>query len=193
WDRIVVLAAEHGGHLPATPDAGALAAFLVSRRDADRDTFEDLSLAVVKLLGKGEYALSRPGQEPPGHFALGVRDYAHSTAPNRRFPDLITQRLVKSALADRPPAYGADELKARSQLTRQTERRAARQRPLVQQILRMFLERGAPVPIQDIVAQDALAALDADDLIRIRNGLIDIAYPFSAAPTPFRVRFSAGR
>src|SRR5207237_571621 len=90
WDRIVVLAAEHGGHLPATPDAGALAAFLVSRRDADRDTFEDLSLAVVKLLGKGEYALSRPGQEPPGHFALGVRDYAHSTAPNRRFPDLIT-------------------------------------------------------------------------------------------------------
>ena len=110
WDRIVVLAAEHGGHLPATPDAGALAAFLVSRRDADPDTFEDLSLAVVKLLGKGEYALSRPGQEPPGHFALGVRDYAHSTAPNRRFPDLITQRLVKSALADRPPAYGENEL-----------------------------------------------------------------------------------
>ena len=87
----------------------------------------------------------------------------------------------------------ADELKARSQLKRQTERRAARQRPLVRQILRMFLERGAPIPIQDIVAQDALAALDADDLIRIRNGLIDIAYPFSAAPTPFRVRFSAGR
>ena len=82
----------------------------MSRRDADPDTFEDLSLAVVKLLGKGEYALSRPGQEPPGHFALGVRDYAHSTAPNRRFPDLITQRLVKGALADRPPAYAADEL-----------------------------------------------------------------------------------
>src|SRR5207247_522303 len=66
WDRIVVLAAEHGGHLPATPDAGALAAFLVSRRDADRDTFEDLSLAVVKLLGKGEYALSRPGAGSAG-------------------------------------------------------------------------------------------------------------------------------
>ena len=87
----------------------------------------------------------------------------------------------------------ADELKARSQLKRQTERRATRQRPLVRQILRMFLERGAPIPIQDIVPQDALVALDADDLIRIRNGLIDIAYPFSAASTPFRIRLSRGR
>ena len=110
WDRIVVLAAEHGARLPATPDAAALATFLVGRRRAEPETFDDLSLAVVKLLGKGEYALSRPGQNPPGHFALGVHDYTHSTAPNRRFPDLVTQRLVKSALADRPPAYAADEL-----------------------------------------------------------------------------------
>jgi len=110
WDRIVALAAEHGGHLPAAPDAAALAKFLVSRHDADPDGFVDLSLAVVKLLGRGEYVGQRPGAEPPGHFALAVRDYTHSTAPNRRFPDLITQRLLKSALAGHAPAYGADEL-----------------------------------------------------------------------------------
>src|SRR5205809_500913 len=112
WDRIVVLAAEHGGRLPASPDAAALAAFLLARREADPERFPDLSLAVVKLLGKGEYALARPGHEPAGHFALAVRDYTHATAPNRRFPDLITQRLVKAALADRAPAYEAEELDA---------------------------------------------------------------------------------
>jgi len=112
WDRIVVLAAEHGGRLPASPDAAALAAFLLARREADPERFPDLSLAVVKLLGKGEYALARQGHEPAGHFALAVRDYTHATAPNRRFPDLITQRLVKAALADRAPAYEAEELDA---------------------------------------------------------------------------------
>ena len=112
WDRIVVLAAQHGGRLPASPDAAALAAFLITQRDADPERFPDLSLAVVKLLGKGEYALARSGHEPTGHFALAVRDYTHSTAPNRRFPDLVSQRLVKAALAGRGPAYGADELDA---------------------------------------------------------------------------------
>jgi VacB/RNase II family 3'-5' exoribonuclease len=112
WDRIVALAAEHGGHLSATPDAVALAAFLSARRAADPERFPDLSIATVKLLGRGEYAVNRPDQPPPGHFALAVRDYAHSTAPNRRFPDLITQRLLKSALVDRPPSYGANELDA---------------------------------------------------------------------------------
>jgi exoribonuclease-2 len=110
WDRIVALASEHGERLPAAPSAAALAAFLLRRRDADPERFPDLSLAVVKLLGKGEYAVERPGGGPAGHFALAVRDYTHSTAPNRRFPDLITQRLLKAALADRPAAYSADEL-----------------------------------------------------------------------------------
>ena len=110
WDRIVALAAEHGERLPDAPNAAALAAFLVHRHDADPERFPDLSLATVKLLGKGEYALELPGGEPAGHFALAVRDYTHSTAPNRRFPDLITERLVKSTLAGRAPAYGADEL-----------------------------------------------------------------------------------
>jgi exoribonuclease-2 len=112
WDRIVALAAEHGGHLPAAPSASALAEFVLRRRAADPERFPDLSLSVVKLLGKGEYAVERPGKGPAGHFALAVRDYTHSTAPNRRFPDLITQRLLKAALAGRAPAYGADELDA---------------------------------------------------------------------------------
>jgi exoribonuclease-2 len=123
WDRIVALAAEQGGPLPASPDAAALAAFLLTRRDADPERFPDLSLSVVRLLGRGEYALELPGRAPAGHFALAVRDYTHSTAPNRRFPDLITQRLLKAALAARAPAYGADELDGLAR--RCTEREAA--------------------------------------------------------------------
>ena len=110
WDRIVTLAAAQGTRLPAAPDAPALAAFLIARRDADPERFPDLSLSIVKLLGRGEYALEVPGHAVTGHFALAVRDYTHSTAPNRRFPDLVTQRLVKAALAGRAAAYGADEL-----------------------------------------------------------------------------------
>ena len=112
WERIVELAAEVGERLPATPDARSLALFLARRQAADPLRFPDLSLAVVKLLGVGEYVVELPGQAAPGHFGLAVKDYTHSTAPNRRFPDLITQRLVKAALAGAPPPYGADELVA---------------------------------------------------------------------------------
>jgi exoribonuclease-2 len=110
WERIVELAATYGAELPGEPDARALEAFLAERREADPQRFPDLSLAVVKLLGRGEYALETPGQRATEHFGLAVRDYAHSTAPNRRFPDLLTQRLVKAALADRPPPYPVGEL-----------------------------------------------------------------------------------
>ncbi|MGA3169611.1 MAG: RNB domain-containing ribonuclease [Chthoniobacteraceae bacterium] len=110
WERIVRLAAGYGTHLPATPDAVALETFLAARRLADPEKFPDLSLAVIKLIGRGEYDLYMPGAEPPGHFALAVRDYTHSTAPNRRFPDLITQRLLKAALAGSPPPYSVAEL-----------------------------------------------------------------------------------
>src|SRR6185369_14021711 len=77
---------------------------------ADPDTFPDLSITIIKLLGSGEYVVDPPGVEPPGHFGLAVRDYTHSTAPNRRFPDLITQRLAKAALAGRESPYAIDEL-----------------------------------------------------------------------------------
>jgi VacB/RNase II family 3'-5' exoribonuclease len=105
WDRIVALAASFGGSLPPAPDARALSAFLVSCQQKAPQRFPDLSLAVVKLLGAGEYVLKRPGEPAEGHFGLAVDDYTHATAPNRRFPDLISQRLVKAALAGRPAPY----------------------------------------------------------------------------------------
>jgi VacB/RNase II family 3'-5' exoribonuclease len=110
WDRIRSLAASLGETLPAEPDAKALCNFLTRRRAADPLRFPDLSLSVVKLLGRGEYVVQRPGQTGVGHFGLAVRDYVHSTAPNRRFPDLVTQRLVKVALGAGAMPYGADEL-----------------------------------------------------------------------------------
>jgi len=110
WQKIVAVAAETGDRLPAEPDSRALEAFLRKRRSADPLRFPDLSLVIVKLMGAGEYVVERPGQPPIGHFGLAVRDYAHSTAPNRRFPDLITQRLLKAALAGQPTPYPATEL-----------------------------------------------------------------------------------
>ena len=99
WDRLVALAAEHQQSLPAEPDALALENFLLAAKVADPLRFPDLSLSVIKLLGAGEYVVERPGDRAAGHFGLAVQDYAHSTAPNRRFPDLVTQRLLKNALA----------------------------------------------------------------------------------------------
>jgi exoribonuclease-2 len=112
WQKIVAVAAETGDRLPAEPDARALEAFLVKRRRADPLRFPDLSLLIVKLMGAGEYVVERPGQTPVGHFGLAVRDYTHSTAPNRRYPDLITQRLLKAALASEPAPYEVAELQA---------------------------------------------------------------------------------
>ena len=115
WDRIVGLAAGHGVQLPAAPDALALDRFLCARRLADPGGFADLSLAVVKMLGSGEYAAAPAGATGLGHFGLAVNDYAHSTAPNRRFPDLVTQRLLKAAIAAAPPPYSAEALTAIAQ------------------------------------------------------------------------------
>ena len=110
WRRIVELARAAGETLPATPDAPALERFLNHRRSTDPDTFPELSLAVVKLLGGGEYEVGLPSAIAHDHFGLAVRDYAHSTAPNRRYPDLVTQRMLKAAIAGRPSPYGLEEL-----------------------------------------------------------------------------------
>jgi exoribonuclease R len=112
WGRIVELAAKQGEQLPTDPDSKALNEFLVKRKAADPDHFADLSLAVIKLMGPGEYVLERPGDPEQGHFGLAVQDYTHSTAPNRRFADLVTQRLIKAVLASRPAPYSDDELAA---------------------------------------------------------------------------------
>jgi VacB/RNase II family 3'-5' exoribonuclease len=112
WDRIVQLAATHGEKLPPNPDSKALNDFLLKCKAADPDHFADLSLAVIKLIGPGEYVLERPGDPAPGHFGLAVQDYTHSTAPNRRFADVVTQRLIKAMLAGQANPYSDDELSA---------------------------------------------------------------------------------
>lgn len=111
WSRIVELAKELGENLPPEASSKALEEFLKRRREADPLRFPDLSLTVVKLMGRGEYVAQLPGQYSVGHFGLAVKDYAHSTAPNRRYPDVITQRLLKAALEGKPIPYAGDELR----------------------------------------------------------------------------------
>lgn len=110
WERIVEIAREHGVSLPVEPDSRALEMFLIREKAADPLRFSDLSLAVIKLLGAGEYIAERPSDTAPGHFGLAVKDYTHSTAPNRRYTDLITQRLLKAAIAGMASPYNYDEL-----------------------------------------------------------------------------------
>jgi exoribonuclease-2 len=124
WERIVELAAALGERLPPEPAAAALEAFLAKRRRADPLRFPDLSLTVVKLMGRGEYMVEFPGQTVPGHFGLAVEAYAHSTAPNRRFPDVIAQRLLKAALARRPAPYAYAELQELAEHCTEAEDRA---------------------------------------------------------------------
>ncbi len=110
WDRIVELAAQKGAKLPGAPDSKALNDFLTQQKAKDPDHFPDLSLAVIKLMGPGEYVLERAGEPEIGHFGLAVQDYTHSTAPNRRYADVITQRLIKAVLAKQPAPYTDNDL-----------------------------------------------------------------------------------
>jgi exoribonuclease R len=154
WDRIVTLAAELRETLPAEPDSRALAAFLARRRSKDPLHFPDLSLAVVKLLGSGEYVAERRagGRRGEGHFALGAAEYAHGTAPNRRFPDLVLQRLVKHTLARRPSPYTDDEL---MEIARHcTEREDA-----ARKVERRMRKRAAAALVADRIGQDFVAVV----------------------------------
>jgi VacB/RNase II family 3'-5' exoribonuclease len=110
WERIAEIATQHDFQLPQEPDSKALDQFLVTQKAADPLRFPDLSLSIIKLLGPGEYVVEVPGETPSGHFGLAVKDYTHSTAPNRRFPDLITQRMLKAILGETPMPYSQEEL-----------------------------------------------------------------------------------
>ena len=112
WDRIVALAAEHHYELPANPDSVALNNLLAEIRATDPDHYPDVAVAVIKLMGPGEYMVMTPEDDPTGHFGLAVRDYTHSTAPNRRFPDIVTQRILHAMMDGAPPPYSDAELAA---------------------------------------------------------------------------------
>ena len=112
WLRIVEVARTYGDSLPATPDSKALEGFLAKRHQADPVRFPDLSLVIIKLMGSGEYVVERAGAQPIGHFGLAERDYTHSTAPNRRFPDLVTLRMIKASLSGAQSPYSIHELEA---------------------------------------------------------------------------------
>jgi exoribonuclease-2 len=203
WPRIVALAASVGGRLPAQPDALALNAFLASRRSADPATFPELSLSVLKLLGAGEYAVELPNQPAAGHFGLAVNEYTHSTAPNRRFPDLITQRLLKAALNAEPAPYTDGELselaahctvqeKNATKVERQV-RKAAAALLLIDRIGQQFngivtgaSDKGTWVRISEPIAEGKVvedsAGLDVGDRVRVElvhvdpeRGFIDFA------------------
>jgi VacB/RNase II family 3'-5' exoribonuclease len=188
WPRIVALAASVGGRLPPQPEALALNTFLASRRSADPATFPELSLSVLKLLGSGEYAVELPNQPAEGHFGLAVNEYTHSTAPNRRFPDLITQRLLKAALDGGQAAYTDDELrelaahctvqeKNATKVERQV-RKAATALLLINRIGQQFngvvtgaSEKGTWVRISEPIAEGKVvkgsAGLDVGDRVRV--------------------------
>jgi exoribonuclease R len=164
WDRIVLLAREFGERLPAQPDAAALDAFLRTRKAAAPDVFPDLSLSVVKLLGAGEYALDGGGAT--GHFALAVEDYTHSTAPNRRYPDLITQRILKAALDGRPSPYTNTELAAlAAHCTVQQKNRAKVERPVAKSAAAQILSSRIGATFRGIVT----GASDKGTWVRISH------------------------
>ncbi|WP_158750490.1 RNB domain-containing ribonuclease [Acidobacterium sp. S8] len=146
WDRIVEIAAQLGTKLPMTPDSKALQEFLCNRRAVDPDHFPDLSLSIVKLLGAGEYVLERAGETSEGHFGLAVQDYTHSTAPNRRYADLVTQRLIKAMLAKQKQSYSDDDLVA-------IAKQCTKQEDAARKVERDMRKRIAAVVMQSRIGQ----------------------------------------
>src|SRR5450631_3242585 len=152
WPRMVELAAHYGDHLPAEADPAALNAFLLRRKQADPVHFADVSLSVLKLMGPGEYVASRPGAAVEGHFGLAAHDYTHSTAPNRRFADLVTQRLLKALLAHQPAPYTDQELDA-------TARNCTLKEDAARKVQRDMMKRIAAVALAGRVGQKFAAVV----------------------------------
>ncbi|MBK0393733.1 RNB domain-containing ribonuclease [Ramlibacter algicola] len=170
WDRIEALATSYGETLPAEPDAIALQRFLAARRDAEPRAFEDLSLKVVKMLGPGAYMAVQGDGADPGHFGLAASHYAHSTAPNRRYPDLVTQRLIKAAIAGDPPPYDLDALRAIAQHCTDQESHA-------DAVERQVLKAAATLLLQDRIGDtfDAIVtgAAPKGTFVRIAQPLLE--------------------
>jgi VacB/RNase II family 3'-5' exoribonuclease len=199
WDRIQVIAAQFGAKLPSAPDPRALSEFLDQRKAADPAHFQDLSLAVIKLLGPGEYIVEPPGAEHEGHFGLAVHDYTHSTAPNRRFADLVTQRLLKATAAGVSSPYSETELSAiaahcteREDAARKVERlmrKVAAASLLSRRIGEVFdgiitgsSPKGTYVrllkfPAEGMVVRGA-QGIDVGDSVRVRLASVDVAKGF---------------
>lgn len=199
WDRIVEIAANHQYELPYEPDSKALDAFLVHAKAADQIRFSDLSLAVIKLLGSGEYVAESSDQIAPGHFGLAVKDYAHSTAPNRRYPDLLTQRLLKAALEGKPAPYSKEELDElalhcteaediATKVERRVEKSAAalmlesRLGEIFESIVTGASEKGTWVRLLTIPVEgkvnEGYEGLDVGDQIRVQLILVDVQKGF---------------
>ena len=199
WDRIVALAAGLGERLPAEPDAPSLSAFLVKRQQAAPALFPDLSLAVVKLLGAGEYVLKRPGQPAEGHFGLALDDYTHSTAPNRRYPDIIVQRLLKAAFIKAAAPYADEALRTLAAHCTEQEGNANKVERLVSKSAAALLlqsrvgqqfdalvtgasDKGTFVRIAQPLAEGKLvqgaAGLDVGDRVRVRLAHTDVQRGF---------------
>jgi exoribonuclease II len=147
WLRIVGVASEYGEVLPNEPDSKALEAFLAKRRKADPLRFPDLSLVIVKLMGRGEYVMETPGGLPMGHFGLAVQDYTHSTAPNRRYPDLITSRQVKAVLSNQAPPYSSADLVALAE-------HCTRQEDAAQKVERQMRKSEAALVLESHIGQN---------------------------------------
>lgn len=166
WDRIVALVAEHGTKLPPEPDSIALEKFLVSSQKADPLRFPDVSLSIIKLLGSGDYVVQLPGGSSEGHFGLAVKSYTHSTAPNRRYPDLMTQRILKAAISGLPSPYSVEELKALAEHCNEAENWANKvERQMVKSAAAILLEQRIGDQFDAIVT----GAADKGTWVRIMN------------------------
>ncbi|MGB4408466.1 MAG: RNB domain-containing ribonuclease [Sphaerochaeta sp.] len=166
WDRIVSLVARHGTKLPAQPDSIALEKFLISSQKADPLRFPDVSLSIIKLLGSGDYVVQIPGSTSEGHFGLAVKSYTHSTAPNRRYPDLMTQRILKAAISGLPSPYSVGELKELAQQCNTAENSANKvERQMVKSAAAILLEQRIGEQFEAIVT----GAADKGTWVRIMN------------------------